>query len=192
MTDEQRDEVTRRFKNAAKENNRSLPLVLKEKFGKLDLGQNLTDMKIIESSDSGITALCSVYGLPPELMGYGQKTYNNLNTARKSAWTDCIMPLLSVIEDTFNECLIWNVPEHAGLQFKFDYSEIEELQEGLETRVGWMRGARWTGNEIRVSTGKQPIDDPAMDEPIIPMGEGFLSDFTQPIEQTVKSFEDYK
>jgi len=191
MTDPQRDDIVKKIKNAAKENNRSLPLVLKDKFGKLDLGQKLTDMSIIESSNAGITALCAVYGIPPELMGYGQKTYNNLNTARKSAWTDCIMPNLTNVSQTLTECLINPVSEYQGMYFGFDYAEVEELQEGMEIKVNWMRGARWTGNEIREATGKNRIEEAIMDEPIIPMGDGFLSDYTQPIDESLKSFEDY-
>ena len=77
------------------------------------------------------------------------------------------------------------------MYFGFDYAEVEELQEGMEIKVNWMRGARWTGNEIREATGKNRIDDPAMDEPIIPMGDGLLSDLSAPIDDSLKSFEDY-
>lgn len=191
MTDPQREEIIKKIKNAAKENNRSLPLILKDKFGKIDLGQKLADLAIVESSNAGIVALCAVYGIPPELMGYGQKTYNNLNVARKSAWTDCIMPTLTNVAQSFTDCLINSVPEYQGMYFGFDYAEVEELQEGMEIKVNWMRGARWTGNEIREATGKNRIDDPAMDEPIIPMGDGLLSDLSQPIDDSLKSFEDY-
>ena len=57
-----------------------------------------------------------------------------------------------------------------------------------------MKQARWTGNEIRIATGKSPNENPLMDEPIIPMGDGFLSDYmaNDLIDQTNKSFEDYK
>ena len=170
-----------------------MPLILKDKFGKLDLGQKLADMTIIESSNSGIIALCAVYKLPPELIGYGQKTYNNMGTARKAGWTDCIMPLNDTIEGTFNACLIDDVPEYAnaGLRFKFDYSEVEELQEGMEIQVGWMNAAGWSGNEVRKATGKQPIDNPLMDEPRMPMGVSFLSDYAEPLDDGTKDFSDY-
>lgn len=193
MTDPQRDEIVAKIKNAAKENNRKLPLVLKDKFGKLDLGQNMSDMKIIESSDSGKIALLGVYGMPPELFGLGNATYNNINTARKSAWTDCLMPNLQVIAETMNDCTIYGVPEYAGLKWDWDYSEVEELQEGMEIKVGWMKAAAWTGNEIRKATGKQPIDNPLMDEPIISMGDSFLSDYGEPIDDqnAAKDFSDY-
>lgn len=191
MTDQQRDEVIKKVKNAAKENNRGLPLVLKDKFGKLDLGQKLADMTVIESSNSGIIALCAVYGFPPELLGYGQKTYNNMATARKAAWTDCIQPNLCTVIDTFNECLINPVPEYKGMYFGFDYSEIEELQEGMELKVGWMNAAGWSGNQVLQATGKPIIDNHLMDEPRIPMGMTFLSDYGSPLDEGAKDFGDY-
>jgi hypothetical protein len=194
MSDPQRDEIVKKIKNAAKENNRSLPLVLKDKFGKLDLGQKLADMTIIESSNSGIIALCAVYGFPPELMGYGQKTYNNMGTARKSAWTDCIMPNLDAITECLNDCTIYNT-EYQGMSWGWDYSEVEELQEGMEIKVGWMKQAGWTGNEIRKATGKEPIENPLMDEPIISMGDTFLSDYGEPLDSSdpdAKDFGDYQ
>lgn len=191
MTDQQRDEVIKNVKNAAKENNRGLPLVLKDKFGKLDLGQKLADMTVIESSNSGVIALCAVYGFPPELLGYGQKTYSNMATARKAAWTDCIIPNLVTVSETLNECLINNVPDYKGLYFGFDYSEIEELQEGMDLKVTWMNAAGWSGNEVRQATGKQRIDNPLMDEPRIPMGVTFLSDYGAPLDEGAKDFGDY-
>lgn len=196
MSDPQRDEIVKKIKNAAKENNRSLPLVLKDKFGKLDLGQKLADMTIIESSNSGIIALCAVYGAPPELFGYGQKTYNNMKEARKSMWTDCLMPNLLAISDTLDACTIYDVPEYQGYYWDFDYSDIEELQEGMEIKVGWMKAAGWSYNEIRKVTGKEPIDNPLMDEPVIGMGDTFLSDYGEalddPNNDDAKDFGDYK
>lgn len=193
MTDQQRDEIVNKIKNAAKENNRKLPLVLKDKFGKLDLGQRIADMEIIESSNSGIISLCALYGLPPELMGYGQKTYNNMATARKSAWTDCIMPNLDSIAETMNACTIYDVPEYQGLKWDWDYSEVEELQEGMEIKVGWMKAAGYSYNEIRKATGKEPINNPLMDEPIVGMGDTFLSDYGDPLDDQSadKDFGDY-
>jgi len=194
LTDPQRAEIIKEIKKSASEKTRGLPLVLKDKMGKLDLGSKLADMTVIESSSAGIIALCAVYGVPPELFGYGQKTYNNMATARKSAWTDCIMPNLDRVTQTFNACLIYGIPEYKDLRFEFDYSDVEELQEGIKEKVEWMKQARWTGNEIRIATGKSPNENPLMDEPIIPMGDGFLSDYmaNDLIDQTNKSFEDYK
>ncbi|PNX49148.1 MAG: hypothetical protein BV456_09170 [Thermoplasmata archaeon M8B2D] len=194
LTDPQRAEIIKEIKKSANSNTRGLPLILKDKMGKLDLGSNLVDMSTIESSSQGIIALCALYGFPPELLGYGQKTYNNMATARKSAWTDCIMPNLDRVCQTFNACLIHGIPEYKDLRFEFDYSDVEELQEGIKEKVDWMVKSRWTGNEIRIATGKSPIKDDLMDEPIIPMGDSFLSDYSgnDLIDQGNKSFDDYK
>lgn len=194
MTDPQRAEIIKEIKNSSSEKTRGLPLVTKDKMGKLDLGGVLKDMNTIESSNEGVIALCSLYGFPPELMGYGQKTYNNMGTARKSAWTDCIMPNMERVEQTLNACLINGIEAFQDYQFKFDYSDVEELQEGIEVKVDWMRQARWTGNEIRQATGKGIIDNPLMDEPVLPMGDGFLSDYggEDLVNQDGKDFGDYK
>ena len=172
-----------------------MPLVLKDKFGKLDLGAAIADMNVIESSRDGIRMLCNVYGFPADLMNDpAGSTYNNKSTARKSAWTDCIIPNLCRVAQTFNACLIDGYEPYKDYYFDFDYSDVEELQEGIETKVNWMIKARWTGNEIRQATGKQPIENPLMDEPVIPMGDSFLSDYSSEdlTDQTNKSFDDYK
>jgi len=191
LTDTQVYDLVKKIKSASEQSSRGLPLVLKDEFGKLDLGQKIADMELLESSAAGIIALCSVYGLPPELFGYGQKTYNNMATARKSAWTDCIMPTLDRHETTLNNCTIAGTPyQSEGYFWGYDYSDVEELQEGYQTQVDWMKKAYWTANEIREATGKNRIDNPAMDEPMIAMGDTPLSDFGMDLDGE-KSFDDY-
>lgn len=194
LTDEQRKNLIKEIKKSGNENTRGLPLVLKDEMGKLDLGNKLADLEIIESSEAGIIALCGVYGMPPELMGYGDKTYNNMSTARKAAWTDCIMPYLGKVSQTFNACTIADIDGYSDLYWDFDFSEVEELQEGMKEKVDWMVRANWSGNEIRVATGKAPSDNELMDEPQIGMGTSFLSDYggDDLIDQDGKSFEDYE
>mgnify|MGYP001765749224 CR=1 FL=1 len=195
LTDQQRADVTQMIKDSANASTRGLPLVLKDKFGKLDLGSVIADMNVIESSRDGIRMLCNVYGFPADLMNDpAGSTYNNKSTARKSAWTDCIIPNLCRVAQTFNACLIDGYEPYKDYYFDFDYSDVEELQEGIETKVNWMIKARWTGNEIRQATGKQVFDNPLMDEPIIPMGDSFISDYSGEdlTDQTNKSFDDYK
>lgn len=177
LTDPQRDEMQSKIKEHAKSDSKSLPLVLKEKYGVISLGKELSALNMLESSREGRRALCNIYGLPPALFGdTAGSTYNNMKTARKAAWTDCIMPNLESVENAFNSMLIEGVPEYKGLFFAYDYSEVEELQEGMEVKIGWMRQAGWTKNEIRQATGKYPIQKPEMDSPIFLAGETLLED----------------
>lgn len=191
LTDTQQEDLTAKIKNSTKKQNKGLPFIAKDKIGALKLGNNLSEMNTTESGNAGVIALSGVYHFPAELGGYGQKTYNNMKEARKAAWTDCIIPALKPIELCLNSCLIEGRKEYEGLRFEFDYSEIEELQEGMEVKVTWMKQAGYTYNEIRIATGKTPINNPLMDEPVISMGETFLSDYGEPLDEGEKDFSDY-
>ncbi len=171
LTEPQRAELERDVKEAGSERRRGLPLILREKYGVINLGRQIADLEIIESSKDGRNVLCNVFGLPPLLMLTDAATFNNYREARKSAWTDCIIPNLVSVEDAYNEMFINGVPGYEDLFFQYDYSEIDELQEGMELKVGWMVKAGWTKNEIRQATGKYPIQRPVMDEPIFNPGE---------------------
>ena len=53
-------------------------------------------------------------------------TYNNIETARKIFWQDCIVPLLEDIKNCFNLSL---TPEFGqGIELSFDVSNVEALQ----------------------------------------------------------------
>lgn len=192
MKDEQRNDMENRIKDHANSSKRGLPFILKEKFGVIDLGHELASLNILESSREGRRALCNIYGLPPALFGdTAGSTYNNMKTARKAAWTDCIIPNLKSVENAFNSMLISGVPAYKDLFFAYDYSEVEELQEGMEIKVSWMRQAGWTKNEIRQATGKYPVQQPIMDEPLFLSGETPMSQMTFDSELGTDQFGDY-
>jgi HK97 family phage portal protein len=191
LSAEQQDDISQKIKTASKSSNRGLPLVLKEEFGKLDLGTNLADMALTDLTEAGVVALCSVYGMPPELFGYGQKTYNNMGTARKSAWTDCVMPNMDSVADLMNEAIIWGSKyADQGYFFKMDYSEVEELQDGMKSKIEWMNAAGLPMNDVFEAAGYSRVDNPRMDEPRVPSMTMFLSDFDLPPD-IEKSYEDY-
>jgi HK97 family phage portal protein len=173
--------------------NRGLPLVLKDKMGIINLGLSPADLKIIESSKDGRRVLCNIYKFPVDLLNDPDgSTYNNKSTARKSAWTDAIIPHQSRFINHLNAMLVKPVEEYvnAGLYFDWDYSNVQELQADMKERVEWMRNASWLRNEIRQATGKDPIDDPIMNSPHISFNEIALGEDGEP-EQGAKNFEDY-
>ena len=193
LTDEQRAKYLKEIRQSSSEKTRGLPLILKDEFGKIDLGVSFQNAELKAAYENAVIAICGVYQIPPEIIGYGQKTYNNMTTAVKSAYNNCVIPFSKRVAQTFNACLIDGYEPYKDLFFAFDFSEVEELQEGIETKVNWMIRSRWTGNEIRTATGKTPVDNPLMDEPVIPMGESFLSDYTGEdlTDETMKDFKDY-
>jgi len=166
-TPEQKANTEKEIEEAGKGNRRGLPLLSNEELGIINIGKSIADLNIVESSKEGRKVLCSVFCIPPPIVGIEDPTYNNLNTARKSAWTDCICPVLDDFANHYTQCLINGTPyEKDGLYFDFDYSAVEELQEGYKTQVEWMRQAFWTPNEIRLATGKNTQDNEIMDSPV--------------------------
>jgi HK97 family phage portal protein len=158
FTDPQIRQVEKDIKAQGQGKKRGLPYIAKNEMGKLDLGSTVADLNIIESSRDGRRILGNVYGFPMDLMNDPEgSTYNSKGVARKSAWTDCIMPNLKTIEETLDKALIEDVEAYKDLYFKFDYSEVEELQEGFGERVTWMRQAGWSKNEIRTQQVKSQL-----------------------------------
>ena len=58
----------------------------------------LVDMQIIDSEKWDAVMSCNIYGVPPELLGLTQETYNNVKEAEKALTTRCAFPLLQLSE----------------------------------------------------------------------------------------------
>jgi HK97 family phage portal protein len=178
LNDQQKIEIQDLFKSYASKYKAGHPLVLPDKFGKIDVGISPADLNILESSKEGRRILCNIYGLPSELFNDKEaSTYNNMEAVRKDAWNNCLKPLLKGISDGLTAILIYPVKEYLskGFFFAYDYSEIPELQADYATQVMWMKQASYTPNEMREATGAKPINDPLMNEPWFGMGDSPLS-----------------
>ena len=55
-----------------------------------DIGLSPVDMRIIDSEKWDAVMLRNIYGVPPELLGLTQKTYNNVKEAEKALTTRLI------------------------------------------------------------------------------------------------------
>ncbi|NIA28722.1 MAG: phage portal protein [Actinobacteria bacterium] len=191
---DQKDEIEEIFKDYAKKYKKGHPVVLPDKFGMLKLGISPADLNIIKSSQEGRRVLCNIFGLPSELLNdKASSTYNNVIEVKKDAWSNCIIPNLEDFASDLTAFLINPVPEYvaAGLFYGFDYSNVQELQTDIGKKVTWMRQAYWTPNQILEATGKPPVKNPLMDEPLIGMGESFLSDYSVSLDSGAKDFSDY-
>ncbi len=194
LTTEQRDEIEDIFKGYSKKYKKGHPIVLPDKFGMLKLGVSPADLNILQSTQEGRRVLCNIFGIPSELLNdKASSTYNNIIEAKKDAWANCVIPNLNTFADGLTQFLIYPVQQYMseGLFYGFDYSGVKELQVDYATMVAWMRQAYWSPNDIRKATGSDRVDNPIMDEPIIGMGDSFLSDYSVDLTGT-KDFIDYE
>ncbi|MCK9571623.1 phage portal protein, partial [Candidatus Pacearchaeota archaeon] len=97
--------------------------------------------------------ICSVFGVAPELIGDSEaKTYSNYGEARRSLYTDIVLPMMSFIVDEWNA---WLVPMYGDdLVLKLDTEAIEALQEDRAQKFAYLTACDFlTVNEKRLAMG---------------------------------------
>lgn len=194
LSDPQKTELEKELSSISKRGRQGAGMVMKDEFGIEKLGLSPSDLKIIESTQDGRRILCNVYQMPVALFNDPEgSTYNNIVEARKSAWTDALIPLNSKFTNDLNATLIAPVPEYVsgGYFYDMDYSSIEELQSGIKDKVDWMVRAKWTGNEIRQATGKDIVDNDQMNQPIFSQSDVLLDELNLDTNLENKNYGDY-
>lgn len=130
-------------------------------------GFSPTDMDWLQGRKLTKREICQAYQVPPELIGDSEsKTYSNYQEARKSFYTETILPLMDKIRDELNS---WLVPWFDGsLRLDYDRDDIDALQEDRGMVWVRIRDADWlTLNEKRMETGFEAFPgEPDMDVPV--------------------------
>ncbi len=134
---------------------------------------SMQDIQFKELREMNREEIVAVYGLSMEALGVGHKTYENVKYYRRMAWTETIIPLLDKIVDAINIYVIPKlVSKNEQVVVKPDLSSIEALKEDRSQKVkdytvGVKLGAL-TRNEMRQDVfGKDKIDDPEMETPVV-------------------------
>jgi HK97 family phage portal protein len=195
LTDPQKTELEKEINSISKTGRQGGGKVLRDKFNLIKLGISPADLQIIESTQDGRRILCNVYQMPTELFNDPEgSTYNNVEAARKSAWTDALIPFNNKFVTDLNACLVAPVDEYVkgGYYYDIDYSSVEELQSGIKNKVEWMAKAKWTANEIRQATGVDIIEEDYMNQPIFSNSDVLGDEMTLDTSLENKNLGDYK
>ena len=133
------------------------------------MGGNAADLDLIASSEYSWRVLCNIYGTDSAL--YNDKeasTYNNINQIRKDFYTNTIKPLNRSLAERLTLFLLSG---EDGLRFRFNYDDVEVLQEAFLTKSQALINTWWlTPNERREQLGLEPSTDVQMDEIYRPVG----------------------
>lgn len=122
---------------------------------------NLTRMRRIP--EERISALI---GVPPIVAGLGvgleHGTYSNYQQAREAATEGELVPDWRYFAEELTAQLLPDFEDVEGAEFDFDLSEVRTLQEdqnALAERLNReLLGGRSTLNEVRIATGREPLD----------------------------------
>lgn len=149
------------------------------KMGYLPTGLSPVDLGIIESEKWDSIMFCNIWGVPPELLGLTQKTYNNVKEAEKALTTRSALPLLTSRRNALNrkfqtdwgfkgqnvyidydtECfgeLSINMKEVMDAISQLSFLTPNEEREA----IGWETRQEPEADEVWVKTGgRQPISD---------------------------------
>lgn len=130
---------------------------------------SLRDLDVTTFIELGFRKLCNLWGISSNLLNDPQNAkFNNLNEARKMAYTNRICPDKNMFAQKMTNHLWKNYSVDGRIRVVPDWSSIPELQEDkakLSTTyaVGVNIGA-YSRNEFRKKLGDEVIDDPSMDE----------------------------
>jgi HK97 family phage portal protein len=136
----------------------------------IQMGLSPTDLQLIESGIIDLRTLCNIYSVPSQLFNDSQgTTFNNMAAAKKSLYTESVIPNLELWLGNFNNWFVnsWSVAENKEYCVKPNTSEIEVLQadkkiEAEKDKVN-MEGVNVVlnmpiGNEAKIQILKENYD----------------------------------
>lgn len=98
----------------------------------------MRELMINESIQNAVRQIAEAYRYPMYLLGFaGGTTFNNVSEAKKSLYSDAIIPEMSGFADTLNAFL----GNNSDNKFRYDFGHIPEMQPSMVEREGRLKSA---------------------------------------------------
>lgn len=129
------------------------------------LGMSAAELKTLEQSQLTTRQIYGLFGLDSKLFNDNeQSTYNNMEEAKKSAYTEAIIPTLEIVIDKISKDLFKNRPE---MELSLDLSGIEVLKKDIAKVIDSLKDAYWIPTSVKQEmSGIEP--DKVLPEYILP------------------------
>lgn len=116
------------------------------------------DVDYSKGKEISATDIALCFGVPPELLGLGQKTFNNYREARLSFYEETVLPIMDAAMGATNR---WLAPAFGdNLSLQYDKDDIEILQWKREQRYVSIQAVNFLNqNEKRVAVGYEPVEE---------------------------------
>lgn len=139
--------------------------VLAGKWGYINFGYSLDDLKVLEQYGLGFKRLCRVFRTPPGIHAEGSDTYENVKQYKRDWVYDLISPRLNQFVGLLNARLLPEFgldPETNLIDYSID--ALPELTDDLRDQVAALKEADWlSDNEKRSASGYEPKENPILD-----------------------------
>jgi HK97 family phage portal protein len=154
LSEEQFGRLTSELDSRSGASSAGRPWVLEGNLEWKQISLSPKDMEFINNKQVTAIDICQAFGVPPEMIGLGQKTFNNYKEARKSFYQETVLPIMDVIQSEFNSWLIPMFDKNKTLVLKYDKDDIEALQIDRKEKFDMVNSATYlTQNEKRHATG---------------------------------------
>lgn len=116
------------------------------------------DVDYTKGKEISATDIAISFGIPPELLGLGNKTFNNYREARLSFYEETVLPIMDSAMGSLNR---WLAPIFGeNLYLDYDKDDIEVLQWKREQRYTSLQATNFlTQNEKREAVGYEPKEE---------------------------------
>jgi HK97 family phage portal protein len=149
------------------------------KTGSVHLGNSPVELGIIDSEKWDAIMFCNGYGVPPELLGLTQKTYNNVKEAEKALTMRSAMPLLISRRNSLNRKIQtdWGF-KGQNIYVDFETNCFPELEvDANEAMQAISQLTMRTPNEEREAINMEARPEPEADELWVGQGRQPLTDY---------------
>lgn len=152
LTDAQYVRLQKQIDEQTGDDSAGHPMLLEGGMDWKEMGISPRDMDWIESRRMTKQDIAMAYGVPAELIGLKEATYENRREAKRAFYTETVLPLADFLRDDLGN---WLLPLYGErLTLDYDRDAIEALQEDREKVWARVGNAQFlTVNEKRVATG---------------------------------------
>ena len=138
-TDDQKTEALKRLDDRIGRGKRGNPIFLSGAASDVDMVAPLKDLDWPGLANLSETRLCSVFGVPPILIGLRSglehATYSNYETAEKAFYSGTINELWKFLEVEFTRVLLRDELEEVSIKYVFDTRDVLQLQEDANEKA---------------------------------------------------------
>ncbi len=118
--------------------------------------------------------IAKAYQVPPEILGdSSNKTYSNYQEARKSFYSETVIPHADIIKAELNRFLLPLFKVEGDLLITFDKNKIEAIQEDMQSRRQELRVGYGVGlvkpNEYRKASGLELLEGKEGEQRVVPL-----------------------
>jgi HK97 family phage portal protein len=148
-------------KNWKKKTQQGLPLFGFGRHEYIKLGTDIVrDLDLISTYPLGFRILCNLWGLPSQLFNdVAGTTFNNMEQAVKSMWTNRLIPDLYMLAEKINQKIQVIYP---GYEIWPSFDKIPELQPDKQ-KIAQMYGELYAKGLYRVNEVREKLDDEKID-----------------------------